>query len=120
MAVKAKRNYVNKEELYQEIIKSKERGELTPFALKMLMQMVAECSKKFRYKYAHDKDDCMSTAYLDILLYWKSFDPEKSNQAFSYFTSMIFRGFCKGFNKQHPLKENQLLSINEQDGIHNF
>ena len=42
--------YVNNRELLEAIVLSKEKGELTPAALKMLDRMVKEISKVFKYK----------------------------------------------------------------------
>ena len=50
-------NYVNPEELKQEILLSKERDELTPKAVEMLMLMAKEASKKLRYKDEEDRKD---------------------------------------------------------------
>ena len=43
-------NYVSNKELYLQIIASKEKGALTPEALKMLDRMIKEISKVFKYK----------------------------------------------------------------------
>ena len=44
-------HYVNAEELRKEIALSKERGELTTKAVKMLRAMAEGASKKLKYKY---------------------------------------------------------------------
>lgn len=39
---------------------------------------------------------------LDIVTYWKNFDPEKGTNPFAYFTSMIVNGLSKGWARLHP------------------
>jgi len=39
---------------------------------------------------------------LDCLQYWRGFDPEKSNNPFAYFTSVITNGLAKGWNAFYP------------------
>ena len=51
---------------------------------------------------ALNKEDCKQTALLDCLQYWRGFDPEKSNNPFAYFTSVITNGYAKGWNTLYP------------------
>lgn len=99
---KSGKEYVSNPLLLQEIIKSQEQGELTPNALKMLMLMVTQIQRKRVYKNKEDEKDCAATAYLDIALYWKGFNPEKSNNPFAYYTSIITNALAKGWDKAHP------------------
>lgn len=116
-------NYISNKELLIEIKKSKENNELTGKALEMLQKMVRETNRVMRYKNQMDREDCISRALLDILLYWRSFNPDhpKAN-AFSYFTQMIKYGNAKGFNELYPENKNNIkfVSINETDGIYNI
>ena len=82
-------NYVSNKELYLQIIASKEKGELTPEALKMLDRMIKEISKVFKYKMEEDKEDCQAFAMEDVIKYWNRFDLEKSNNAFAFYTQKI-------------------------------
>jgi DNA-directed RNA polymerase specialized sigma subunit len=102
--MKKKKIYLKNKDLYLEIIKSKEADELSPTALKMLMLLTDRVSNKFRYNNPDDKYDCISTAYLDLLKYWRSFDPEKSKNAFAYYTEIIKKAFAKAWGKLHPKK----------------
>lgn len=112
--------YVNNKQLYLEIIASKEKGELTPDALKMLDKMVKEISKVFKYKMEEDKEDCQAFAMEDVIKYWNRFNPEKSNNAFAFYTQMIKNGFAKGWRKLHPIKSSQMVSISKEYGVYNF
>lgn len=113
--------YLKNKDLYLEIIKSKENGELTPIAQEMLMLLAQRASTKMRYSNPEDRKDCISSAYLDLLRYWKNFDPERSKNAFAYYTEIAKRGFAKGWNTLHPKKYAGTVSIDggaNSDGIY--
>jgi len=81
--------YVNNRELLEAIVLSKEKGELTPAALKMLDRMVKEISKVFKYKMEEDREDCMAFAMEDVIKYWDRFNPAKSQEYGVYNIAMI-------------------------------
>lgn len=117
------RNYLNNRDLLEEIVKSKEQGELTPKALKMLMMLADRASTKLQYNNPDDRNDCIAFAYMDLYRYWAGFNPEKSSNAFAYFTEIAKRGFAKGWNKLHPKKYGNTVSITgsvDSDGIYSL
>jgi hypothetical protein len=65
-----------------------------------------------------DKDDCIQSAMMDILKYWRGFKPEKSTNAFAYYTTIIYKGAAKGWNKLHPETKKQIekISLNTSYG----
>jgi len=105
------KNYIQPEELKKEVILSLEKGILTPKAVEMFQLMAKEISKKFRYKDDEDRRDCISFAMLDVIRYWKSFDPEKSKYPFAYYTQILKNGFAKGWKKLHPISSLEQVSI---------
>jgi len=112
--------YVSNKELCKEIIISKEKGQLTPEALRMLDRMVKEISKVFKYKMEEDKEDCQSFAMEDVIKYWNRFNPEKSNNAFAFYTQMIKNGYAKGWRRLYPVKSSLKVSISKEYGIYNI
>lgn len=104
------KNYLNNKDLYNEIVKSKELDKLTPDAEKMLVLIAERAIRKMRYVYDEDRQDCLQFALLDLLKYWRNFNPQYPN-AFAYFTEISKRGYAKGWNKIHPLKYKNTLSI---------
>lgn len=108
-------NYVNPEELKQEILLSKERDELTPKAVELLMLMAREASKKLRYKDEEDRKDCIAFAMMDVVKYWRSYNPEKSKYPFAYYTQIIKNGFAKGWRKLHPLSSTDQVSLSNEN-----
>ena len=112
--------YVNNRELLEAIVISKERGQLTPEALKMLDRMVKEISKVFKYKMEEDREDCQAFAWEDVIKYWDRFNPEKSNNAFAFYTQMIKHGYAKGWRRLYPIKSSLKISISKEYGVHNI
>lgn len=111
--------YVSNDVLLAEVMKSKERDELTPAALKMFDLMIQNISSKKYYNNPDDKKDCWQSAYLDILMYWRGFDPEKTSNAFAYFTSLIINGLNKGWHKcAGKLKTSDIVSLD--NNIHSL
>jgi len=108
-------NYVNPEELKEEVLASLAAGVLTPKAIDIFMRMAKEISKKFRYKDEEDRKDCISFAMMDVLRYWKSFNPEKSKYPFAYYTQILKNGFAKGWRKLHPLSSVDQISISNEN-----
>lgn len=112
--------YVNNRELLESIIVSKQKGELTPEALQMLDKMVKGISKVFKYKMEEDREDCEAFAMEDVIKYWDRFNPEKSNNAFAFYTQMIKNGFAKGWRRLYPIKSSLKVSISKEYGVHNI
>lgn len=104
-------NYCDPKELYAEIIASKEQDELTPRAVQLLWTIAIESSKKLKYKDEDDRQDCIMFAMEDVLKYWRGYNPEISKYPFAYYTTMIVRGFAKGWHKLHPIKSINKVSI---------
>lgn len=104
------KNYLNNKDLYAEIVKSKEQDKLTPQAEKMLILLAERAIHKMKYVNDDDRDDCLQFALLDLLKYWRNFNPQYPN-AFAYFTEIAKRGYAKGWNKIHPQKYKNTLSL---------
>ena len=113
------KQYVSNPYLLQEIMKSKAQNELTPEAIQMFQLMIENISAKKHYNDPEDRKDCWQSAYLDILLYWRGFDPEKSKNPFAYFTSLIVNGMNKGWHKiSGKIKTSDMISID--NNVHSF
>ena len=122
--IKPKRvkEYLNNKDLYDEIVKSKELDRLTPTAEKMLILLAERAITKMKYVNSDDKHDCLSFAILDLLKYWRSFNPKYKN-AFAYFTEIAKKGYAKGWNKLYPKKYEGTVSINgssDSEGIYSI
>ena len=115
-----KKNYLNNKDLHAAMSESKELGKLTPIAEKMLILLAERAINRMTYVNDDDRQDCLSFAILDLLKYWKNFNPVYPN-AFAYFTEIAKRGYAKGWNKIHPQKYKGTISItgsNDNGGEH--
>lgn len=101
---------VSNKELYNEIVLSKQKGELTPRAIELLMLLADGVSNKLAYVKPADKQDCASSAKLDLLKYWSGFNPKYKN-AFAYYTEIAKKGAAKGWNKLYPKKYHGTISL---------
>ena len=98
-----KKNYLNNKDLYNAIVESKQDDKLTQTAEKMLVLLAERTIRKLTYVSEDDRNDCLQFALLDLLKYWRNFNPKYTN-AFAYFTEIAKRGYAKGWNKIHPQK----------------
>ena len=105
-----KKNYLNNRDLYDEMKLSKEQDKLTPNAEKMLILLAERTINRMKYVSEDDRMDCLQFAILDLLKYWRNFNPDYPN-AFAYFTEIAKRGYAKGWNKLHPLKYKGTISL---------
>lgn len=103
--IKAKKskNFLNNNDLLKEIILSKELGELTPKAIKMLMLLTEKAVGRLPYADNYYRQESEAYAMEKILRYWKNFDAEKSSNAFSFYTQIIKNGAAESFNLCYKL-----------------
>jgi len=73
-------------------LKSKEKDQLTNESIRLIQIMVKGISGKFSYKYEEDRIECESYAMENVVYAWRNYDPQKSNNAFAYFTQLIKTG----------------------------
>jgi hypothetical protein len=98
--------YVNPTEFYNQMIISKNQDKLTDESITMIMKIIDKYATKFKYKDYMDLEDCKSHAIMQILRNWRSYDPDKSPNAFSYFTQSAKMGLYMGWNKLYEYKKN--------------
>jgi hypothetical protein len=108
-------NYVDPEEFRKEILLSKEKDELTRRAIEMFQLMAEGASRRLKYKDEEDRKDCIAFALMDVVKYWRSFNPEKSKYPFAYYTQMIKNGFAKGWRKLHPISATNKISLSNEN-----
>jgi len=105
------KNYLNNKDLHNAMCESKELDKLTPTAEKMLILLAERAINRMFYVNSDDRQDCLQFAMLDLLKYWRGFNPIYPN-AFAYFTEIAKRGYAKGWNKIHPQKYKGTISMN--------
>jgi len=94
-------NYVKNKDLREALVLSKQQDELTAEALDMIIIMANRFSQKFTYVYPDDRKDCIAVAIMDCYLYWRNYNPEKSQNAFAYITQIIKSGYAKAWRTLH-------------------
>lgn len=100
---KGDNNYINNKEFTQSVIESKEKNELQPFTIDCFVMLANRAVERLYFKDYRDKEDCIQSALVDCIKYWRNFDPEKSDtpNAFAYFTQMCKNGYAKEWKKIH-------------------
>lgn len=119
---------INNRDLYIEIYVSKGMGKLTPSAKDMLYLLAQRAIRKMPYSNIDDRNDCIQTGLYNMFLNWHKFNPDKSTNAFAYFTEVFKRGIAQGFNELYKKKGDpnndvkifHINSINDGDGMFNL
>jgi hypothetical protein len=97
------KGYINNKEFTQGVIDCKQTGELSKFVISCFCMLANRAVDRLYFKDPRDKEDCIQSAILDCLKYWKSFDPAKTKvpNAFAYFTQICKNGYAKEWKKIH-------------------
>lgn len=96
--------WIDKKEFTNEIILCKELDDLTDKAVDMFMRLAKHANRRLPYSDPRDREDCIQSALLDLVKYWRNFKPEISDNAFAFFTQIAKNGYAKAWNKIHKHK----------------
>lgn len=108
MGRKRGKNYIDPADFYNEMLISLEQDELTNNAINYCRMVIERVSRCNHYDSKEDAEDCKAHAMMNILRYWRNFDPEKYKNPFNYFTSYAWTGLAQGWNTLHPKVESDL------------
>ena len=78
--------YVNNKEMLEEVIKSKRQGRMTERFGSMIVKLAKRYSAQGSYAGYTYRDDMESYAYMVVCKGWESFNAEKYDNPFAYFT----------------------------------
>ena len=111
---------INNRDLFIEIYVSRGMGRLTPEAKNMLVLLAERAIRRMPYYNVDDRNDCIQTGLLNMFQNWYKFNPDKSANAFAYFTEIFKRGIAQGFNelykrKGDPNNETKIYHINSMN-----
>lgn len=95
------KDYINNKEFTDEILKCKDLDELTPFAIDCFVKLANRAVDRLYFRDYRDREDCIQSALVDCVKYWRNFNAEKSTNAFAYFTQMCKNGYAKEWKKIH-------------------
>lgn len=113
---KKKKNYINNADLLIEIKKSKEQGKMTDEFAKMMMLLAKRYSSQGSYAGYTYIEDMESYALMTVCKVWNSFNEEKSNNPFAYFTQTIKRAFWQYMyqeEKHRDIRDEMLMREGE-------
>jgi len=108
---KKKVNYLNNKDLLAEVLKSKERDQMTDKLAKMLMMLCARYGRRGNFANYTYNEDMQAYAMMMLVRTWRSFNPEKSNNPFAFFTQCVKNSFIQFLNseKRHRTLRDELM-----------
>lgn len=92
--------YVNNKELLEEIKESRKNNRITDELAKMMMKMVKKCASAHNWYFYSYNDEMQSEALLFLTKGALKFNPDKSDNPFGYYTTIIQRAFIGYLNKE--------------------
>ena len=109
-------HYINNKEFTADIITCKVNGELSKYSINCFISLANRAVDRLYFRDSRDREDCIQSAILDCLKYWKSFDATKmvTPNAFAYFTQICKNGYAKEWKKIHKktgLDSNEVLEF---------
>jgi len=112
-------DYIDRKELYNEILLSKEQNKLTKRSEELFILLAKETIKKMTYKNPDDRKDCLQEGLLVLFTRWHNFNPDISTNAFAYYTEIFKRALTQGFHKIHNknMKNVSISNANNGDGF---
>jgi len=81
--------YVTKQELTDEYNKSLKIGKPTEKFMVLITKIAKNFIKTFKNTNTCDTNACVNYAVAEVWMKWNKFDPTKSDNIFSFFTTMI-------------------------------
>lgn len=102
-----KKYYVDKKEMYDEIVKSKESGRCSDRLAEMFYAIAEKYSRHrnfrdYERRYGRMfKEDLISAGIMACMRAWNKFDHTKFDNPFAFFTTCIYRAFIGYLSKEY-------------------
>jgi len=114
--------YVTNGKMLPEVIKSKEKGQISPELARMLMMLTRKYAQRPCFSNYTYKEDMISEALANLCKNALKFKPEKSSNPFSFYTTCINNSFLHFLNveKKHRRTRDQLLIDMGENPSFNF
>lgn len=104
--------YVNNKELYEELVKykakakenekeGKDKPPISNYLGECFLKIATEFSNYYRFRNYSYKDELIADAVENCLMYFDRFDPEKTNNPFTYFTTIVYYAMMRRVNKEN-------------------
>jgi hypothetical protein len=130
MAKKAKKNYLNDQDLLEEILKSKQKmidnpnllpGEAMTLTLaKMFMLLVERIGQKPNWANYSYIQELKQEALVNLVSKWYKFDCEKYDKPFAYFSTVVERSFIGQLNKEKKPQKIKDALLADQGAMPSF
>jgi hypothetical protein len=98
----SKKHYINKQELYQEVVLCKQTNQLSTKLANYFILISHGVAKKRFYKDEQIKQDAISNSIFRLCKHWRSFDQTKYTDAFPYYTEISKRALAETWNFYNP------------------
>ena len=92
--------YLSNKELLQAVIDSKAVGKMSNTLARMLQLLCSKYAKKGNFVNYSYNEDMQGYAMMMLVRTWASFDPNKSNNPFAFFTQCIKHSFIQYLNQE--------------------
>lgn len=101
-----KRNpYLNNKDLLEQVVLSKEQGEITPKLATMFMRLVKRYGTKPNFSGYTFREDMESDALIMLCNNWHKFDETRFSNAFAYYTQVVHNAFIQTLNKEKRFRD---------------
>jgi DNA-directed RNA polymerase specialized sigma24 family protein len=97
--------YLNNKELLAEVKKSKKKGQMSDALAKMLQLLCSKYAKKGNFVNYSYNEDMQAYAMMMLVRTWNSFNPEKSNNPFAFFTQCVKNSFIQYLNHEQRQRD---------------
>jgi DNA-directed RNA polymerase specialized sigma24 family protein len=106
---KKPKNYINNADMMREIELSHAQGRMTEELGKMVMELCRRYSTHQQYAniYSHE-EDMRAFGLLTVAKVWRSFNPQKSNNPFAYFTQILRHAFYQYGNTEKKQQDTKI------------
>lgn len=128
MATSEKAFYVSNKKLFEEYVQwfanikeaedvGAEEPQIPDFIVDSMMRIATRLSYRPNFIKYTFKDDMISDALYDCVRFAKKFNPDKSDNPFSYITTICFRAFLRRIDKEKTQKYVKAMVVSQyQDG----
>lgn len=109
LKVKKQKNYLNNDDLLQQIILCKAQGSISQELVNMIQKIANGISKKLYYDNLEDKKDCIQEGITQMIINYHKFNETKYNNPLAYLSEICKRGMVKSWNEIHYRKQYFIL-----------
>lgn len=97
---KKTKNYLNNKDLMHQVMLSKEQDQMTDELAKMLQMLCKKYASRGQFANYTYNEDMQAYAMMMLVRTWRSFNPEKSNNPFAFFTQCVKNSFIQMLNQE--------------------